>query len=64
MWFDAFENARRRQAVLAILEREQPDVIALEEVPNLPRPLLETPWIQAGYRVSRTALDAGSAYEW
>ena len=32
VWFDSFEQAVRRRAVLDILERESPDVIALEEV--------------------------------
>jgi endonuclease/exonuclease/phosphatase family metal-dependent hydrolase len=64
VWFDSFENALRRRAVLSILEREKPDVIALEEVtqPFLDA-LLEEPWIRKAYRVSRTRLDPTVRYD-
>ncbi|MET0340893.1 MAG: endonuclease/exonuclease/phosphatase family protein [Polyangiales bacterium] len=64
VWFDAYENELRRQAVFAILARELPDVIALEEVtqPFLDA-LLAEPWVRASYRVSRTLLDAGVRYD-
>jgi endonuclease/exonuclease/phosphatase family metal-dependent hydrolase len=64
VWFDPFEQARRCQAVLAILERERPDVIALEEVtPTFLACLLEQPWVRAAYRSSRAALDPGQGYD-
>jgi endonuclease/exonuclease/phosphatase family metal-dependent hydrolase len=64
VWFDTFEQALRRTAVLTILERERPDVIALEEVtqPFLDA-LLETDWVRAHYAVSRTQLDFAARYD-
>lgn len=64
VWFDTFERELRRRAVLEILERECPDVIALEEVtqPFLDA-LLETPWIRQHYAVSRTQLDFTARYD-
>jgi len=64
VWFDAFENDRRCRAVLEILERESPDVIALEEVtqPFLDA-LLTTPWIRGHYAVSRVKLDPSVRYD-
>lgn len=64
VWFDAFEHAVRRDAVLAILERESPDVIALEEVtqPFLDA-LLATSWIREHYAVSRIELDPTARYD-
>jgi len=64
VWFDAFENDLRGRAVLEILERESPDVIALEEVtqPFLDA-LLRAPWIRANYAVSRIALDPTVRYD-
>jgi endonuclease/exonuclease/phosphatase family metal-dependent hydrolase len=64
VWFDKFEQEVRRRAVLEILEREQPDVIALEEVtqPFLDA-LLATPWIREHYAVSRVELDPAARYD-
>jgi endonuclease/exonuclease/phosphatase family metal-dependent hydrolase len=64
VWFDSYERDLRRRAVLEILERECPDVIALEEVtqPFLDA-LLETPWIRQHYAVSRTQLDFNARYD-
>lgn len=64
VWFDSFENELRREAVLSILEREEPDVIALEEVtqPFLDA-LLATPWIRSHYAVSRTRLELALRYD-
>ena len=64
VWFDAFENELRRKAVVSILEREDPDVIALEEVtqPFLDA-LLATPWIRTQYAVSRIELDPSQRYD-
>ncbi|HVZ32064.1 MAG TPA: endonuclease/exonuclease/phosphatase family protein [Polyangiaceae bacterium] len=64
VWFDPFENEMRCRAVLDILERESPDVIALEEVtqPFL-EALLETSWIRSHYAVSRLWLDPTVRYD-
>lgn len=64
VWFDAYESELRRRAVLQILEDEQPDVIALEEVtqPFLSG-LLESPWFRAHYAVSRIELDPTVRYD-
>ena len=64
VWFDAYENVMRREAVLTILEREDPDIIALEEVtqPFLDA-LLESPWIREHYAVSRLTLDPTQRYD-
>jgi endonuclease/exonuclease/phosphatase family metal-dependent hydrolase len=64
VWFDAFERDKRREAVLAILEAEAPDVIALEEVtqPFLDA-LLDTPWVRSQYAVSRVQLDPTVRYD-
>lgn len=64
VWFDTFESEIRRDAVLAILERESPDVIALEEVtqPFLDA-LLQTAWIRAHYAISCLQLDAAARYD-
>lgn len=64
VWFDAFEHALRRRAVLSILEREEPHVIALEEVtqPFLDA-LLATPWIRSHYALSRALLDPTQRYD-
>jgi tyrosyl-DNA phosphodiesterase 2 len=64
VWFDPFEQTRRCAAVLDILEAEQPDVIALEEVtaPFLDC-LLARPWVRAQYRSSRARLEAGQHYD-
>jgi endonuclease/exonuclease/phosphatase family metal-dependent hydrolase len=64
VWFDAFEQDVRRRAVLEILEQEEPDVIALEEVtqPFL-EALLDTPWIREHYAVSRREIDPTARYD-
>jgi poly(A) polymerase len=64
VWFDAFESELRQRALLSILEQEDPDVIALEEVtqPFLDA-LLATAWIRSHYNVSRTALDPTLRYD-
>lgn len=64
VWFDSYEHELRRHAVLEILERECPDVIALEEVtqPFLDA-LLATPWTRQHYAVSRTELDFTTRYD-
>lgn len=64
VWFDSYESERRREAVLEILEREDPDVIALEEVtqPFLDA-LLATRWIRQHYAVSRVTLDPTVRYD-
>lgn len=64
VWFDPFEHARRCAAVLDILEREEPDVIALEEVttPFL-ECLLARPWVRAHYRCSRARLAPDQHYD-
>jgi endonuclease/exonuclease/phosphatase family metal-dependent hydrolase len=64
VWFDSFERELRRRAVLEILERECPDVIALEEVtqPFLDA-LLATPWIRQHYAVSRIELEFSARYD-
>lgn len=64
VWFDAFESELRRRAVLSILEREDPDVIALEEVTQaFLDALLAVPWIRSHYAVSRTLLDPTLRYD-
>lgn len=64
VWFDAFERELRHGAVLTILEQEDPDVIALEEVtqPFLDS-LLASAWVRANYALSRVALDATHRYD-
>lgn len=64
VWFDAYENALRCAALLAILEHERPDVIALQEVtqPFLDA-VLESPWVRDEYAVSRTLLDPTTRYD-
>lgn len=52
-WFGGHMFDERCDALLAELERRQPDVIALQEVTQaLLRALLAAPWIRAAYRVS------------
>ncbi|MDB4989869.1 MAG: endonuclease [Myxococcaceae bacterium] len=64
VWFDSFEQAVRRRAVLDILERESPDVIALEEVtPSFLDALLAEPWIRADYAISRVWLSPTVRYD-
>lgn len=64
VWFDAFEAERRRFALFEILESEDLDVIALEEV-TMPflSALLEQPWVRASYEVTRTRLEPGIRYD-
>jgi endonuclease/exonuclease/phosphatase family metal-dependent hydrolase len=64
VWFDAYEQDVRRRAVLDILEREAPDVIALEEVtPSFLDALLSEPWIRSHYASSRIWLDPTVRYD-
>lgn len=64
VWFDDFERELRKRAVLDILQREDPDVIALEEVtqPFLDA-LLAADWVRREYAVSRTQLDFATRYD-
>jgi poly(A) polymerase len=64
VWFDPFENERRRRAVFEILDAEHVDVIALQEVtaPFLSA-LLSCPWVRAEYEISRIRLDAALRYD-
>jgi len=57
VWFGGHMFEERRAALLAELERRRPDVIALQEVTEeLLVPLLEEPWVRAGYQVSTRQL--------
>ena len=64
VWFDPFENERRRRALFEILEAEHVDVIALQEVtaPFLSA-LLSCPWVRAEYEISRIRFDASLRYD-
>ena len=64
VWFDPFENERRRRAIFEILEAEHVDVIALQEVtaPFLSA-LLSCPWVRAEYEISRIRFDASLRYD-
>src|ERR1700712_5198467 len=64
VWFDSYEQEVRRRAVLDILEREAPDIIALEEVtPAFLDAVLSEPWIRDHYAVSRVWLDPTIRYD-
>ena len=64
VWFDSYEQEVRRRAVLDILEREAPDIIALEEVtPSFLDAVLSEPWIRDHYAVSRVWLDPTIRYD-
>lgn len=64
VWFDSYEQAVRRRAVLDILESESPDIIALEEVtPSFLDGLLSEPWVRAHYAISRVWLDPTVRYD-
>jgi poly(A) polymerase len=64
VWFDPFESARRCEAVLDILERELPDLVALEEVTALfLEALLARDFVRGAYRVSCTALPPDRRYD-
>lgn len=57
VWLDPYESERRCRAVLDILQREAPDVIALQEVTaRFLQQLLTEPWIRAQYVTSRSRL--------
>ena len=64
VWFDPYENERRRRAVFEILEAEEVDVIALQEVtaPFLSA-LLSCPWVRTEYEVSRLRFDETLRYD-
>ena len=64
VWFDRFEQQRRCNAVLSILESEQPDVIALEEVtPTFLAALLAERWVRDAYATSRVRLLTSARYD-
>ena len=64
VWFDPLESARRCGAVLDILELEQPDIIALQEVTaSFLAALLEAPWVRESYQVSQHKLSPGRHYD-
>jgi endonuclease/exonuclease/phosphatase family metal-dependent hydrolase len=64
VWFDPYENERRRRALFELLEAEDVDVIALQEVtaPFLSA-LLSCPWVRAEYEVSRIRFDESLRYD-
>jgi endonuclease/exonuclease/phosphatase family metal-dependent hydrolase len=64
VWFDPYESERRRRAVFEILEAEEVDVIALQEVtaPFLSA-LLSCPWVRAEYEISKLRFDASVRYD-
>lgn len=64
VWFDTYEGSRRCDAVLSILEAEQADVIALEEVtqPFLDA-LRDSPWVREHYRLSQHYIDPTLRYD-
>jgi endonuclease/exonuclease/phosphatase family metal-dependent hydrolase len=64
VWFDPFENERRRRAVFDILEAEEVDVIALQEVTSpFLSALLSCPWVRAEYEVSRLRFENTQRYD-
>jgi len=64
VWFDPYELDRRCSAVLSILEEEDLDVIALEEVtPPFLNTLLATHWVRAQYFLSRDHVDPTQRYD-
>jgi endonuclease/exonuclease/phosphatase family metal-dependent hydrolase len=64
VWFDPYESERRRRALFELLESEDLDVIALQEVtaPFLSA-LLTCPWVRSEYEVSRLRFDTALRYD-